>query len=194
MRSKGEQTKARVLETAIAIVNRNGIRGTSVKDIIDATGVKKGNLYFHFSSKEELTLEILRMARTEYEIYIQSRIKSTAPLEKLMDILSAVAQWHRKRRFVGGCIFGNTALETSDENRELSSFIRDTFDGWRRLFSGLLEEARRDGLLNPRHDPDSLALHILTSLEGSIMMCRLTKKEEALKNCIRAIRQMLEMD
>lgn len=51
MQTKGELTREKIIREARQIVNRKGLMDTSISDIISATGLKKGSLYFHFSGK-----------------------------------------------------------------------------------------------------------------------------------------------
>ena len=100
--TKGEKTKARVLETARQLINEKGFCSTSINDIIQATGVKKGNLYFHFPSKEELSLAILEEANKEFATFLSRSLQGERPLDRLSKFLDAVFEKHRRARFVGG--------------------------------------------------------------------------------------------
>jgi TetR/AcrR family transcriptional repressor of nem operon len=100
--TKGEKTKARVLQTARQLINEKGFCGTSINDVIQATGVKKGNLYFHFASKEDLSLAILEEASREFVSFLSENLRGDRPLDKLCNFLDAVFEKHRRARFVGG--------------------------------------------------------------------------------------------
>lgn len=100
--TKGEKTKARVLEAAMQMVNEKGFCSTSINDIIQATGVKKGNLYFHFPSKEELSLAILEEASREFAAFLSRSLHGELPLARLANFLDAVLEKHGRARFVGG--------------------------------------------------------------------------------------------
>ena len=100
--TKGEITKARVLQTASRLINEKGFCNTSINDIIQATGVKKGNLYFHFPSKEELSLAILEEANKEFAAFLSRTLQGERPLDRLSKFLDAVFEKHRRARFVGG--------------------------------------------------------------------------------------------
>ena len=52
--TKGEQTRRNIVEAAAPIFNKRGYEGSSLNDLMQATGLKKGGIYRHFSSKEEL--------------------------------------------------------------------------------------------------------------------------------------------
>jgi TetR/AcrR family transcriptional repressor of nem operon len=55
--TKGEQTRRRIVEAAAPIFNIRGYEGASLSELMAATGLKKGGIYRHFSSKEELAAE-----------------------------------------------------------------------------------------------------------------------------------------
>ncbi len=187
MNTKGEITRDKVLNTAIDIINIKGFTNTSINDIIDATGVKKGNLYFHFSSKEELGKAIIIEAKKEYIKYLMSRIKGEMPLQKLDSLIYAIYKYHRKRNFVGGCIFGNIALELSDVNPQFASIIREVFSDCTVIVSGYLNQAVQGGELSSAIKPKMLARHIIAAIEGGIMMSKLSKDETEMLDCIKSI-------
>jgi len=188
---KGEETRARILDAAIALINRNGFRNTSIQDIIKETGVKKGNLYFHFSSKDDIGLSIVREARDRYFEYLSKSVTSADPLAKISDILNAVLRYHRRSGFVGGCIFGNIALEMSDTGEEYAALVRDVFDRWVGILAGFLRDAGKAGKLPAGIRPDPMARHIVAAMEGSIMMARLNKREEPIVECIGYIKKLI---
>ena len=52
--TKGQQTRRGIIEKAAPLFNQKGYEGTSLSDLMDATGLQKGGIYRHFDSKEEL--------------------------------------------------------------------------------------------------------------------------------------------
>jgi TetR/AcrR family transcriptional regulator, transcriptional repressor for nem operon len=189
--TKGADTRARVLDKALALINQKGFRDTSMQDIIDATGVKKGNLYFHFSSKDELGLSILREAAEWYFNYLAMSMRSRDPLGRIGDVIDAVLKYHRGKKLVGGCIFGNTALEMSDTGEAHAALVREIFTRWERMLSGLLAEAHSEGSLPAGLEPEATARRIIASLEGSIMMARLFKNDAHLAECAVNLKELL---
>lgn len=189
--SKGTDTRARVIDAAIGLINRKGIRNTSVSDLIVETGVKKGNLYFHFSSKDDLCAAIIDEAAERYFDYLSKSVRSDTPLGKIGDILAAVLEYHRRRNFDGGCLFGNTALETSDTDDSYAGMVRGVFDRWVRILAGFLREAARGGELPAGIRPEPMARHIVAALEGGVMMARLYKREAPLAESVGYLKKML---
>jgi AcrR family transcriptional regulator len=54
MGAKGETTKDRIVKAARHLFKYQGYRNTTIDDISRVSGVKRGNLFFYFKSKEEL--------------------------------------------------------------------------------------------------------------------------------------------
>lgn len=192
-KTKGELTRAKVLETARALINAKGFNNTSINDVIEATGVKKGNLYFHFSSKEELGLAILQEAKRDFFLFLSNSLQGERPLQKLSAFFEAVFAKHKEMNFVGGCLFGNTALEMSDKNCRFSDLIHEVFTEWASLIADLLMEAQETGELTIKMQPALLAKHIVATIEGGIMFSRVSKSEDDLRDCLRSLRILLEM-
>lgn len=58
--AKGVATRQEILDVAYQLFVRKGYDRTSVREIARATGLSQGALLHHFSSKEELLVEVLR--------------------------------------------------------------------------------------------------------------------------------------
>src|SRR6478736_6507949 len=54
--TKGERTREQIIESAAAVFNRKGYAGASIADVMEATGLRKGGIYRHFESKEDLAV------------------------------------------------------------------------------------------------------------------------------------------
>ncbi|RCX16450.1 TetR family transcriptional regulator [Fontibacillus phaseoli] len=64
---QSEQTKKRVVDAARNLFAQKGYKATSIEDIVAATGSSKGNLYYHFKSKEGLFLYLIDEWDREWE-------------------------------------------------------------------------------------------------------------------------------
>ena len=63
---RGSETRRRILEVAAEAFADRGYAGTSVNDVLKASGVTKGGFYFHFPSKEALALATLRHKQEQW--------------------------------------------------------------------------------------------------------------------------------
>jgi AcrR family transcriptional regulator len=58
------QTRARIVESARVMFNRNGFDQVSIDDIMKEAGLTRGGFYYHFQSKQELYAEAVRSFST----------------------------------------------------------------------------------------------------------------------------------
>ncbi len=190
---KGSKTRAHILKTAMDLFNTRGYHATRISDVMEASGVQKGNLYFYFRSKEDLAQVLIDEARREYMAYLHGNASGDSALVRLDNVLTAIYDLHVRKKFIGGCIFGNMALEMGDQNSQFREEIRAIFDEWVHFLSSLIQDAFRSGDLALPLEPEVLARHIVASLEGGIMLSRLSKDNADLKSALDAVRTLLQL-
>src|SRR6266481_3270397 len=74
--TKGEQTRREIVQKAAPLFNQKGYQGTSLSDLMDATGLQKGGIYRHFSSKEDLAAEAFDYS---WRKAVHGRLDGTGP-------------------------------------------------------------------------------------------------------------------
>jgi AcrR family transcriptional regulator len=94
---KGAATRLRIIRTAADLFHKQGVVATSPDEIIEASGIGKGQFYYYFKNKEGLVHEVLQTYLNEIET-------NTAPFSR--EIMSweelegwFVAQIELQRRF-----------------------------------------------------------------------------------------------
>lgn len=70
---QSEQTKKRIADAARALFVQKGYKATSIEDIVSATGSSKGNIYYHFKSKEGLFLYLIEEWDREWIVHWTER-------------------------------------------------------------------------------------------------------------------------
>jgi TetR/AcrR family transcriptional repressor of nem operon len=102
MAAKGNETKNRIVTEASKLIQRKGLAATTVSDLMTATGLHKGSLYFHFPGKEEIGLEVLRQSREGFMTFLDNALTGDNPGDCLDHFLRRALEIHRQRGFVGG--------------------------------------------------------------------------------------------
>lgn len=100
--TKGEITRNRVVSETMDLIQKKGFSNTSLNDITRYTGVKKGNLYFHFPSKEAIGEALLDEMANQSASYLQEGLQGNTPLQKIANYLDSVFARHQQKNFVGG--------------------------------------------------------------------------------------------
>jgi TetR/AcrR family transcriptional repressor of nem operon len=177
---KGEQTRQEIIRKAAPIFNQRGYDGAALSDLMRATGLKKGGIYRHFSSKEALAAEAFDYAWRET---LDARIHDLNSVPNTVDRLKQLVANFVERRGVipGGCPLLNTAIDTDDGNAVLRARARKALRGWRSHVISIISAGIKAREIQPRIDAKKLATLIISSLEGAIMVYRLERNEEALR-------------
>ena len=81
----------------------------------------------------------------------------------------------------------------SDSNERFANLIKEVFSDWTNILTRLLREAQVGGQIIRTIDPEPLAHTIVATLEGGIMMARVSKKSSDLANCIDVIRSLIKV-
>lgn len=58
-KAKGEETKQKIIESAVQIVSIEGIKGLSAKKVADNAGISKSNVFHHFKSVDDILLAMV---------------------------------------------------------------------------------------------------------------------------------------
>ena len=78
---KGQRTRERIVAEAASLFNQRGFEGGSMSELMAATGLEKGGIYRHFSSKQELAAEAWRQSnRRSWSIHF---LRQSGPLPSL---------------------------------------------------------------------------------------------------------------
>ena len=193
MPTKGERTREKITRAAAELFCRQGFAATSVNDLLQAAGVKKGSLYFHFPGKDDLALEVLRQAEEGFMDFLDAALTGPTPADRLDNFFRRALEIHRGRGFVGGCLFGNTALEASDCNPRYACRVAEVFDRWIGKIEAVISFAQVEGQIRNDLPAEILAQLVVSSVEGGIMLARLKKEEEPLSCCLDSLRILLEL-
>jgi TetR/AcrR family transcriptional repressor of nem operon len=177
---KGEQTRQEIIRKAAPIFNQRGYDGAALSDLMRATGLEKGGIYRHFSSKEALAAEAFDYAWREA---FDARIHDLDTIPNSVDRLKQlVANFVERRGIIpGGCPLLNTAVDTDDGNPVLRERARKALRGWRNYLVSVIRAGIKAREIRLRVDGKKVATLIISSLEGAIMLYRLERNEESLR-------------
>jgi AcrR family transcriptional regulator len=126
--SKGQETRARILDSALALFLARGYEQTTMRAIAEEAGVALGNAYYYFDSKEHLIQAFYARTHVEHAAACASLLERGGTLrERLLAIMQAkidtIEPYHR----FAGVLFRTAADPQSPLNpfSDRSATVRD---------------------------------------------------------------------
>jgi TetR/AcrR family transcriptional repressor of nem operon len=178
--TKGEQTRQKIVQEAAQIFNRRGYDGSSLSQLMEATGLKKGGIYRHFSSKEELAVEAFDYSwKVAWRARMDHVDENSTGIARLKQTIANFVE-HRPT-VPGGCPILNTAVDSDDGNQMLRSRVVRALKSWVGHLQSIVEQAMEHGEIDAGVDAKAVATIIVATLEGAMMMSRLERNDSALR-------------
>jgi TetR/AcrR family transcriptional regulator, transcriptional repressor for nem operon len=192
--TKGEQTRNDIVRKSAPLFNQKGYEGTSLSDLMEVTGLQKGGIYRHFSSKEELATEAFDYS---WGKAVSGRLDGVAEVPDCVNRLKKMIENFvvlRAGLVPGGCPLMNTAVEADDGNSALRSRAKKALQNWTARLSKITSEGIENRQINHRVEPLKLSQLIIGSLEGALLISRLQKNDEPLRAIKRHLTDYLEQN
>ena len=171
-----------ILDAAARVINERGFSHTSVEDLITATGLSgKSHFYHYFPSKEALGMAVIdrqfeRFTERGLAILSEPMIE---PIDRLTLFIDTLVALQRDREGGSGSPFGNLAGELADAHEGFRQRLDQVFDRWTEQLDALLREV--GGQLREGVDTVRLARFIIASLEGGMLMTRVTRDVDVME-------------
>jgi AcrR family transcriptional regulator len=145
MRDK-ELTRERILEAAEKLFAEKGFHETAMDEIVRASKVSKGGVYFHFPSKEELFFALLDKLADALQREVQREIaRRRGAVAKIQGALEVVLRTLTSQRYLAQIILRQGhGLGPSFERKRLEIYSR-----FARLIKENLDEALAEGSIPP---------------------------------------------
>ena len=188
---KGESTRGRIIAEAATIFNKQGFVGSSMQDVMEATGLEKGGLYRHFRSKEELAAASFRYALAKaVKLRTETLDRSHGAVDHLRSLVKRFVE--TPAAVPGGCPLMNTAIDADDGNPVLRSLVKEGLADWKKRLAEVVELGIRDGEISPKTQPRRVANTIIATLEGALMISCLEGTKTALEDAHATLDSLLE--
>ena len=200
MSTKGEQTRERILAAAEPLILTRGFVGTSLDDILQATGLTKGAFFNHFKGgKAELARALVeRYAHNDHQLFERFAAEADAetddPLEATFKFLRLFEEFiERLAEPLPGCVFAAYTYESQQFDPSIPAFIKESFRRWSALY-----EAKFAAVL-ARYTPArpvtarELAEMIMAIIEGGFIISRSYGDAGFIARQSRQFRQYLEL-
>ncbi|NIT51332.1 MAG: TetR/AcrR family transcriptional regulator [candidate division Zixibacteria bacterium] len=170
---KGQLTKEKIIEQAAVLFNRHGYAGASMSELMEVTGLKKGGIYNHFRSKEEILIKAfehsVNIVRKKVQAAIQDKQTSR---EQLKGIIEFYRDYPMNPVVKGGCPILNSIVYADNTHTKFRESVRKAVDELIRVLAAIIGSGIRQGEFKKEIDPHKAAVVIFTAIEGGVATSR----------------------
>ena len=160
------ETHDRILASAEHLFATKGFNGTSMNDIVEASGQSKGAIYNHFKNKEMLFLSLLeKQTRLGLQQLKNSFTKKDTTVDKLRKVLDLT--------MINSCDcpseVGRMQIEfmiAASRIKSLTSEMKERYNIIHTFVRELINEGIKKGEFKPELDSDSITSLLYATIDG----------------------------
>lgn len=167
------RVRDRLTTATAALMQRHGVAGTGIAQILDTSGVTRRSIYLNFpGGKAELVTAATQFAGCEMTKTIRDLVETPDPVSAFARMWSAVLTG---TDFTGGCPIVAAACG-ADEAPEAAAAAAEVFATWSGLLAGRFV---RDGIAEDV--AQSLSTTIVAAMEGAVILARAARSTTPLE-------------
>ncbi|MEU5883891.1 TetR/AcrR family transcriptional regulator [Spirillospora sp. NPDC047279] len=189
--TKGAATSARLVESMLELIQRNGYAGTGLNTVTEHAGAPKGSLYFHFpEGKEALGEKAVELAAARFGSLVgDSVLEGAAPGQVVRGVLDVLAGILTDSDFQLGCPVSVVTLEMGAQSERLRFACANAFESWIAPVTDLLVARGR-----PESTARARATAVVSMVEGAVIVSRAQRSTEPLRFAADALALLLDQE
>jgi TetR/AcrR family transcriptional regulator, transcriptional repressor for nem operon len=189
--TKSERTKQFIIEQSAEVINKKGVAGTSITDLMEVTRLAKGGIYGNFDNKDEICLAAFHYLSGRIGKGLDQAIAGDASarqkLYALLDYYEGLALSDK-----GGCPLLNFGMEADDTNPAMRHSVAKAVKNSQARISSVIEQGIKAGEFKKNLDASLTALRMFTMIEGAIFTSRVSKSDGPMKNIVQMLKKEIK--
>jgi AcrR family transcriptional regulator len=189
---KGRQTRAAILDAALALAARAGLEGLSIGALAEVTGMSKSGVFAHFGSRAGLQIAVIAEyhARFEDEVF-RPALREARGLPRLRALCD---RWLQRvsAEIDCGCLYISGAVEFDDRPGPVRDALVAMVRTWQLALAKAIHAAIAEGHLAADTDPQQ----VLFELHGIVLAlhhdARFLRNPGAPAHARRAVDRLIE--
>ena len=197
--SKGERTRAKVMDIAYDAIVQKGFAATSIDELVEAAGITKSGFFYHFRDKNDLARKLFDRFLDEDEAIVdtlaeRARKLADDPLQSFLIFLNLYAElMDGMEDLHPGCMVASIAYQEQLFDAAIRQMNVDYLLRMRERFESWLDE------IVAEHEPKStiaaadLADMLTGTVEGAIILSKALKDNGLMGRQMRQYRQHIKL-
>lgn len=183
------------MQVIIELIWTGSYGATTIDDICQKAGVKRGSFYYFFDSKSDLAVAALDEEWSKRRPELDAIFSPTVPpLERLKKYCEygyqIQAEWKTKCGHVIGCVLFTLGCEVSTQDAGLTKKVQGILDQKRKYLESAIRDAHAAGLIQAP-DAAAKARTLFTYYEGQLTEARIQNNLDVLREAIRGTYELL---
>jgi len=192
---KGQVTKEQIIRQSAGLFNTKGYAGTSLSEIIERTNVRKGGIYNHFESKEEIALSAFDYMFAKLKsILAEALSELSEPAEKILAIGDVYIQLVEDNIWEGGCPILNTAVENDDGHPLLKQRAQNAMNELMMSLGEIIKEGIKRKQFREDIEVEAACSVIIALIEGGVMLSKLHDEHKYIRYCTNQVKSYIQRD
>jgi AcrR family transcriptional regulator len=192
-RTKGERTRATILNEAAQLATIVGLEGLTIGRLASAIGMSKSGLYAHFGSKRVLQLATIDAARETFVVEVlRPALSAPKGIQRLLAMCETYLSHIERRVFPGGCFFSAAAADVGSWPGPVRDLIAAQRRDWLEILERLALEAQALDQLDRNLAPAQLAFELQALLAAANTTFILHGDVEVFERARQAVRERLD--
>lgn len=159
--ARAEVTREAILQGSAEIFDRYGYGSATLSDVIARSGVTKGALYFHFSSKEDLARALVERYQSQLRAPSQEALeRSGHALESVIRLSYTFAD-----QLVNDVVV-RAGVRLTLEQGVFGPMSSDSYRWWTQVVEDLVTRSAAEGDIRLPVEPPALARFLVASFTG----------------------------
>jgi len=192
MGGKKQFDEEKVMDKALKLFWTKGVEATSLTDIENATGLKRGSIYNSFGDKDGLFLEVLDQNVKKIITPMAASLQSPDTREAVYGVIDALLARFRNNELPSGCLLTGTCMVYNALSETVKRKISGQVSGLENALYNKFLDAQKSGQLSDEHDPRALARYMMAILLGMAVMDKVIPDSTATQDVADVFKKSLE--
>jgi AcrR family transcriptional regulator len=160
--SKGEQTRAAILEAALAQASESGFESLTIGALAERARMSKSGLFAHFGSREDLQVAAIEAAAARFtETVFVPALKAKRGLPRIRSLFEHWLDWTTRSGLTHGCPMHAAAVEFDDRPGPVRDAVVEHFARLERELGRAVGLAIDQGHLRADLDVEQFAFEMM---------------------------------
>jgi TetR/AcrR family transcriptional repressor of nem operon len=182
-----------VLIKAREVFSVKGYNGTSMDDLVHATGLSRSSIYDTFGDKHGLFLKSLNHYCATQGDELQSQCaKTDSPKKKIRAIFDYTLKGIMSDKERKGCLMVNMSMELNAVDKEVAAISLANMEDMEQTFSALVKEGQAKGEISKKFSPKAMGRLLYSNLMGLRVSGMNRPEPDALKEIVKLALSILD--